>query len=58
MTVLSNGTELSSEVDEATGLRTSHWKQSKPHVNYLIALVAGMFVVMAGALRRTLGRSL
>jgi aminopeptidase N len=48
MTVLSNGTELSSEVDEATGLRTSHWKQSKPHVNYLIALVAGSLKKVSG----------
>lgn len=41
MTVLSNGTEVSNEVDAATGLRTSRWKIAKPHVNYLVALVAG-----------------
>lgn len=40
MTVLSNGIELTNEVG-ADGMLTSHWKQSKPHVNYLIALVAG-----------------
>jgi aminopeptidase N len=47
MTVLSNGTELLSEVD-ASGMRTSHWKQSKPHVNYLIALVAGPMKKVSG----------
>ena len=40
MTVLSNGIEVSNEVS-ADGVRTSHWKQQKPHVNYLVALVAG-----------------
>ncbi len=48
MTVLSNGIELTSVVDEATGMRTSHWKQSKPHVNYLVALVAGHLKKVTG----------
>lgn len=48
MTVLSNGTELTSVVDEASGVRTSHWKQSKPHVNYLVALVAGHLKSVTG----------
>lgn len=48
MTVLSNGTELSNSVNEATGLRTSHWKQSQPHVNYLLALVAGPLKKVSG----------
>ena len=46
MTVLSNGIEISNEV--ANGVRTSHWKQEKPHVNYLIALVAGPLKKISG----------
>jgi len=43
MTVVSNGRLVSEEVDEATGLKAVHWLQDKPHVNYLVALVAGKF---------------
>ncbi|UCC97792.1 MAG: HEAT repeat domain-containing protein [Phycisphaerales bacterium] len=41
MTVLSNGRLVSEEVDSETGLKAVTWLQEKPHVNYLIALVAG-----------------
>ena len=41
MTVISNGTLVSEEVDPESGLKVAHWLQEKPHVNYLIALVAG-----------------
>lgn len=41
MTVLSNGRLVSEERDAATGLKVVHWKQEKPHANYLISLVAG-----------------
>ncbi|MGY8770530.1 MAG: M1 family metallopeptidase [Pirellulales bacterium] len=41
MTVLSNGKLLSETVDNKTGLKTVHWLQDKPHVNYLICIVAG-----------------
>ncbi len=43
MTVLSNGTLLSQERDPTTGLVAFRWLQDKPHVNYLIAIVAGYF---------------
>lgn len=43
MTVLSNGRQVSAGRDPQTGLVAFHWKQEKPHVNYLIALVAGHF---------------
>ncbi|MFO0915618.1 MAG: M1 family aminopeptidase [Pirellulales bacterium] len=41
MTVLSNGRKVSESTDAQTGLTTVHWLQEKPHVNYLICLVAG-----------------
>ena len=41
MTVVSNGRQVAEEIDEATGLKAVHWIQEKPHVNYLVALVAG-----------------
>ncbi len=41
MTVLSNGKLISEKVDPATGLKAVRWLQDKPHVNYLVALVAG-----------------
>lgn len=41
MTVLSNGRLVSEEVDSDSGLKAVTWLQEKPHVNYLIALVAG-----------------
>ena len=40
MTVLSNGRRISESIDES-GLKRVHWLQEKPHVNYLICLVAG-----------------
>jgi len=43
MTVLSNGRLVSENYDPNTGLKAVHWRQDKPHVNYLIALAAGMF---------------
>ncbi|MCU0914071.1 MAG: HEAT repeat domain-containing protein [Planctomycetes bacterium] len=43
MTVLSNGSLLRERLDPNTGLKTVTWFQSKPHVNYLIALAAGRF---------------
>ena len=42
MQVISNGT-LQSEKPGEGELVTFHWLQDKPHVNYLIALVAGHF---------------
>ena len=41
MTVLSNGRLVSEEVDPESGLKAVRWLQDKPHVNYLVALVAG-----------------
>ncbi|MCX7826401.1 MAG: M1 family metallopeptidase [Verrucomicrobiae bacterium] len=43
MTVLSNGRLMSSEKDPATGLVAVRWLQDKPHVNYLVSLLAGYF---------------
>ena len=40
MTVLSNGRRVSEAIDE-NGLKRVHWLQEKPHVHYLICLVAG-----------------
>ncbi len=42
MTVLSNGRRVSESLD-ANGLKRVHWLQEKPHVSYLICLVAGNF---------------
>jgi aminopeptidase N len=42
ITVLSNGRLVSSEKD-ASGLVAVRWLQDKPHVTYLISLVAGYF---------------
>jgi aminopeptidase N len=41
MTVLSNGRLVSQKVDSESGLKAVTWYQEKPHVNYLVALVAG-----------------
>ncbi len=43
MTVLSNGRLLREQTDPNMGLKAVTWFQSKPHVNYLIALAAGRF---------------
>ena len=40
MVALSNGRQVS-ESRDADGLRRFHWLQEKPHVNYLVSLVAG-----------------
>ncbi|MCA9263904.1 MAG: HEAT repeat domain-containing protein [Planctomycetales bacterium] len=41
MTVLSNGELVSETVDADSGRKAVRWYQEKPHVNYLICLVAG-----------------
>ena len=46
MTVLSNGRQVSAAKDPATGLVAVRWLQDKPHVSYLIALVAGHFTMV------------
>ena len=43
MTVISNGRMVSETADAATGLKSVHWSQEKPHVSYLITLIAGNF---------------
>ncbi|PQO40342.1 hypothetical protein C5Y96_01875 [Blastopirellula marina] len=43
MTVISNGRNLGESIDPATNLKSVHWLQDKPHVNYLICVVAGYF---------------
>ncbi len=42
MSVLSNG-KLLAETTDPQGLKVVHWLQEKPHVPYLITLVAGHF---------------
>ena len=42
MEVVSNGSLLGAEKG-ADGLAAWHWKQDKPHVNYLVAMAAGYF---------------
>ena len=48
MTVLSNGRLVGEEVDAATGLKAVRWLQDKPHVSYLVCLVAGHLVKLEG----------
>ena len=43
MTVVANGRLVSEAKDAAPGLVAARWLQDKPHVSYLIALVAGYF---------------
>jgi len=43
MTVLSNGRVVSETIDPPSGLKVVHWRQEKPHVSYLVCLVAGHF---------------
>lgn len=43
MIARSNGRLVSTTPDAATGLTAYHWAQEKPHVTYLICLVAGKF---------------
>ena len=42
MEVVSNGSHIGTERG-ADGLMAWHWKQDKPHVNYLVAMAAGYF---------------
>ena len=50
-TVISNGRQVSAVKDPATGLVAVRWLQEKPHVNYLLTLVAGYFVTLQDQLR-------
>jgi aminopeptidase N len=43
MIAVSNGKRVSEKLDKKTSLKAYHWLQEKPHVSYLIALVAGKF---------------
>ncbi len=45
-TVLSNGKLISVKEDKKKGTRTFHWKQSKPHVSYLIMVAAGEYTIL------------
>lgn len=47
MQVISNGKLLSQEKGPG-GLTAWHWRQDKPHVNYLVALAAGFFHKLDG----------
>ena len=47
MTVVSNG-RLVDENDEADGMKAVHWLQEKPHVSYLICMVAGHLEKLEG----------
>jgi len=48
MTVLSNGRLMGEETDPATGLKAVRWLQDKPHVSYLVCLVAGHLAKLEG----------
>ncbi len=45
-TVLSNGKLVRVKEDKKNGMKTFHWKQSKPHASYLIMLAAGDYAVV------------
>jgi aminopeptidase N len=47
-TVVSNGRLVSTTEDKARRTRTFHWRQSLPHVSYLIMLAAGEYTVLRG----------
>ena len=47
MEVVSNGSLIGREKD-VHGLNAWHWKQDKPHVNYLVAMAAGFFHKIEG----------
>ena len=51
MTVVSNGRLVSEEMDSDTGLKVVTWRQDKPHVNYLVALVAGQLAKIESTYR-------
>ena len=48
MTVLSNGRKVAEKLDAATGLKRVQWIQEKPHVSYLVCLVAGNLAKLEG----------
>ena len=50
MTVLSNGRMVGRQ-NEPGGMKSVHWQQQKPHVNYLIALAAGHLDKLEGNYR-------
>ena len=43
MDVFSNGRKLGTETNSTSGLVAHHWRQEKPHANYLVCLAAGYF---------------
>ncbi len=47
MTVVSNG-KLIDESEKADGLKAVHWRMEKPHVTYLICMVAGHLEKLEG----------
>ncbi|MEK6250299.1 MAG: hypothetical protein N2C12_19095, partial [Planctomycetales bacterium] len=51
MTVLSNGRLVEEKLSADNETKAVHWRQEKPHVNYLIALVAGYFDKLEGKYR-------
>jgi aminopeptidase N len=51
LAVISNGRQVSAVKEPATGLVAVRWVQEKPHVNYLLTLVAGRFVTLEDKLR-------
>lgn len=51
MTVLSNGHKTAEHIDAPAGLKVVTWLQDTPHVNYLIALVAGRLKKIEGRYR-------
>ncbi|MEK7485731.1 MAG: M1 family metallopeptidase [Planctomycetota bacterium] len=53
MAVVSNGRLVSETIDEKTGLKAVRWLQEKPHVNYLIALVAGKLKKLSTSYQNT-----
>jgi aminopeptidase N len=46
LTVLSNGRLLKVTENKSNGTTTYHWKQSKPHVAYLVMLAIGEYAVL------------
>jgi len=45
-TALSNGKLVKVTEDRKAGTKTFHWKQSKPHVSYLVMLAVGDYAVL------------
>ena len=48
MTVLSNGRKVEEAIDPVSGLKVVRWLQDKPHVSYLVCLVAGHLAKLEG----------